>query len=54
MPAPLSLNCTLEVRVIFVAETDMRHGWSDYVAANPDHGWREALAHSCRQIPAEY
>jgi hypothetical protein len=43
------------VRVVLVAETDMRHGWSAFEAATPDHsGWRDALAALCARVPARY
>ena len=32
-----------DVNVVWVAETDMRHGWMDDSAAHAEHGWRDAL-----------
>ena len=47
--------CTADVKVVWVAETDMRHGWSEYEKRNPDNsGWKDAMEDSCRLIPAEF
>ena len=44
-----------DVTVEWIAETDMRHGWSEFMAANPNNsGWQDAVSHSCRLIPAKY
>ena len=44
-----------DLTVVWIAETDMRHGWSEFMAANPSNsGWQDAVSHSCRLIPAKY
>ena len=35
-----------DVNVVWVAETDMRHGWMDESAVHAEHGWRDALRSS--------
>ena len=50
--------CPAQLPIILVVESDMRHGWSQYQAFDPegrkDHGWQDALRDLQTRIDSEF